>query len=84
MTDAMTAAEDRGFYTEGGISVTGLLRSAYDDVFGSGGLQGGSTITMQYAKNYYAGVNTGQNASTKIKEIFIAMKLAHNSPSSGS
>jgi membrane peptidoglycan carboxypeptidase len=78
MTEAMTAAEDRGFYTEGGISVTGLLRSAYDDVFGSGGLQGGSTITMQYAKNYYTGVNTGQNASTKIKEIFIAMKLAHN------
>ena len=77
MTQAMTAAEDRGFYSEGGISVTGLLRSAYDDVFGSGGLQGGSTITMQYAKNYYSGVNSGQNASTKIKEIFIAMKLAH-------
>jgi membrane peptidoglycan carboxypeptidase len=77
MTEAMTAAEDRGFYTEGGISVTGLVRSAYDDLFGSGGLQGGSTITMQYAKNRYAGVNTGQNASTKLKEIFIAMKLAH-------
>jgi membrane peptidoglycan carboxypeptidase len=77
MTEAMTAAEDRGFYTEGGISITGLLRSAYDDVFGSGGLQGGSTITMQYAKNYYAGVDSGQNATTKIKEIFIAMKLAH-------
>jgi membrane peptidoglycan carboxypeptidase len=77
MTDAMTAAEDRGFYTEGGISVTGLLRSAFDDVFGSGGLQGGSTITMQYAKNYYTGVDAGQQATTKIKEIFIAMKLAH-------
>jgi membrane peptidoglycan carboxypeptidase len=77
MTQAMTAAEDRGFYTEGGISVTGLLRAAYDDVFGHGNLQGGSTITMQYAKNYYTGVDTGQNMSTKIKEIFIAMKLAH-------
>ena len=77
MTEAMTAAEDRNFYTEGGISVSGLVRSAYDDLLGSGTLQGGSTITMQYAKNYYSGVNTGQNASTKIKEIFIAMKLAH-------
>ncbi len=42
---------------------------------GNGNLQGGSTITMQYAKNYYAGVNTGRNFSTKLKEIFIAMKL---------
>jgi membrane peptidoglycan carboxypeptidase len=77
MNDAMIAAEDRNFMHEGGISVTGLVRSAYDDLFGSGNLQGGSTITMQYAKNYYAGVNTGQNAGTKLKEIFIAMKLAH-------
>jgi len=77
MTQAMTAAEDRHFYTEGGVSLTGLLRAAYQDVAGSGNLQGGSTITMQYAKNYYAGVNTGRNFSTKMKEIFIAMKLGH-------
>lgn len=77
MTEAMTAAEDRDFYSEGGISITGLVRSAYEDVLGSGNLQGGSTITMQYAKNHYSGVDAGQNASTKLKEIFIAMKLAH-------
>jgi membrane peptidoglycan carboxypeptidase len=77
MDDAMMAAEDRNFMHEGGISITGLVRSAYEDIFGHGGLQGGSTITMQYAKNYYSGVNTGQNMGTKIKEIFIAMKLAH-------
>jgi membrane peptidoglycan carboxypeptidase len=75
MTEAMTAAEDRNFYHEGGISVTGLLRAAYDDVLGGGTLQGGSTITMQYVKNDYSGVNTGQNIGTKFKEIFIAMKL---------
>jgi membrane peptidoglycan carboxypeptidase len=75
MSDAMMAAEDRNFLHEGGISVTGLMRAAYQDVFGDGNLQGGSTITMQYAKNYYSGVDTGQNVSTKIKEIFIAMKL---------
>ena len=78
MTHAMTAAEDRHFYTEGGVSVTGLMRATYEDVFGSGNLQGGSTITMQYAKNYYSGVNSGQNLSTKLKEIFIAMKLGHD------
>jgi membrane peptidoglycan carboxypeptidase len=76
MTHAMTAAEDRHFYTEGGVSLTGLLRAAYEDLRGIP--QGGSTITMQYAKNYYAGVNTGQNLSTELKEIFIAMKLGHD------
>ena len=78
MTQAMTAAEDRHFYTEGGVSLTGLMRAAYQDVFGNGNLQGGSTITMQYAKNYYSGVNSGRNMSTKLKEIFIAMKLGHD------
>ncbi|HXW43912.1 MAG TPA: transglycosylase domain-containing protein [Streptosporangiaceae bacterium] len=77
MAQAMAAAEDRNFYTEGGISITGLARAALEDALGNGNLQGGSTITMQYAKNYYAGVDTGQNATTKLKEIFIAMKLAH-------
>jgi membrane peptidoglycan carboxypeptidase len=76
ITWAITAAEDRSYYEEGGISVTGLVRALYHDVLGNGSLQGGSTITMQYAKNYYANVDTGQNATTKLKEIFIAEKLA--------
>ena len=80
MTQAMTAAEDRHFYTEGGVSLTGLMRAAYEDIKGNGTPQGASTITMQYAKNYYAGVNTGQNLSTELKEIFIAMKLGHKEP----
>jgi len=77
MGQAMAAAEDRHFYTEGGVSLTGLTRAAYQDLFGHGNLQGGSTITMQYAKNYFQGVNTGQNLGTKLKEIIIAMKLGH-------
>jgi membrane peptidoglycan carboxypeptidase len=77
MDNAMIAAEDRNFYHEGGISLTGIARAAYEDVFGSGGLQGGSTITEQYAKNYYSNIGASRTASTKIKEIFIAIKLAH-------
>ncbi len=77
MDQAMVAAEDRHFYTEGGISVTGILRSGFEDLFGSGGLQGGSTITEQYAKNYYTSVGFSRSITTKVKEIFIAIKLAH-------
>jgi membrane peptidoglycan carboxypeptidase len=74
---AVLAAEDRGFWTEGGISLTGIIRAAYEDVKGSGGsLQGGSTITQQFVRNYYVGIGTQQTLSRKIKEIFVALKVA--------
>ena len=75
--NAVIAAEDRHFYTEGGISVTGIARAAYEDLFGSGGLQGGSTITEQFAKNYYTSIGTSRTVGTKIKEIFVSVKLSH-------
>ncbi|MGH3397055.1 MAG: transglycosylase domain-containing protein, partial [Streptosporangiaceae bacterium] len=36
LREAVVAAEDRHFYAEGGISLTGLARAAYEDLFGSG------------------------------------------------
>ncbi len=81
MRDAVVAAEDRSFYTEGGVSPKGIFRAAYEDVFNGGGsgdgsLQGGSTITQQFVRNYYANIGTEQTASRKIKEIFVALKVA--------
>ncbi|HSR85106.1 MAG TPA: transglycosylase domain-containing protein [Streptosporangiaceae bacterium] len=76
--NAIIAAEDRNFYNEGGISVTGIMRASYQNLFGSGGIQGGSTITEQYAKNYYANIGASRNVTTKLKEIFVAIKLAHS------
>jgi membrane peptidoglycan carboxypeptidase len=74
--DAVIAAEDRGFWTEGGISPTGILRAAYDDITGSGGsLSGGSTITQEFVRQYYGNIGTQQTISRKIKEIFVAQKL---------
>jgi membrane peptidoglycan carboxypeptidase len=77
MKDAIVAAEDRNFYHEGGISVTGIVRSAYHDLFGNGGLQGGSTLTEQFVKNYYTTIGTSRSVSTKLKEIFVSIKLSH-------
>jgi membrane peptidoglycan carboxypeptidase len=77
LRNAVLAAEDRNFYNEGGISPTGIMRAAYEDVTGSGdALQGGSTITQQFVRNYYASIGTEQTVSRKIKEIFVAVKLA--------
>jgi membrane peptidoglycan carboxypeptidase len=77
LRDAVLAAEDRNFYNEGGVSPTGIMRAAYDDLTSSGAsLQGGSTITEQFVKNYYASITSAQTISNKIKEIYIAIKLA--------
>jgi membrane peptidoglycan carboxypeptidase len=77
LKNAVVAAEDRNYYHEGGISPTGILRAAYEDVTGSGdALQGGSTITQQFVRNYYANIGTAQTISRKLKEIFVSIKLA--------
>jgi membrane peptidoglycan carboxypeptidase len=75
--DAAVSAEDRSFWTEGGVAPKGILRAAYEDVFSSSdSLQGGSTITQQFVRNYYDGIGTAQTASRKIKEIFVSVKIA--------
>ena len=76
LQNAYLAAEDKNFWTEGGVSYTGILRATLHNVTGGGGLNGGSTITQEFVRNYY-GLGLEQTASRKIKEIFIAQKLAN-------
>ena len=71
--DAVLAAEDRGFYSEPGISIRGTLRAAVNDIRGRS-TQGGSTITQQYVKNAY--LNSDQSLSRKLKELAISLKLS--------
>jgi membrane peptidoglycan carboxypeptidase len=72
--DAVIAAEDRGFYSEPGVSVRGTLRAVLNDLKGGGSSQGGSTITQQYVKNAY--LNSDQTLSRKLKEAAISLKLS--------
>jgi len=74
--DSVLSAEDRNFFSEGGVSPTSILRAAWEDTLGGGNFQGGSTITQQFVRNYYQGIGTSQTASRKIKEVFVAMKIA--------
>ena len=69
---AVLSAEDREFYDEGGVSPKGIARALWNDVQG-GSLQGGSTITQQYAKNAY--LTQDRTLSRKIQEFFLAVKL---------
>jgi membrane peptidoglycan carboxypeptidase len=72
---AVLAAEDRNYYSEPGISPTGIARALWVDVRGGEVSQGGSTITQQYAKNAY--LSQSRTIFRKIKEIVIAVKLSH-------
>jgi len=69
---AVLAAEDRGFYSNRAFSVTGILRAVLNNLRG-GSLQGGSTITQQYAKTAF--LTPSRTIQRKIKELVIAIKL---------
>jgi membrane peptidoglycan carboxypeptidase len=71
---AVLAAEDRGFYTEPGISPRGIARALLTNVRGGGVSQGGSTIAQQYAKNAF--LTSERTYSRKVKEAFIALKMS--------
>jgi membrane peptidoglycan carboxypeptidase len=73
MQSALVAAEDKTFWTNPGISVTGIARAVLNDAEGKDALQGGSTLTQQFVKNAYLSDN--QTFSRKFKEIFIALKI---------
>ncbi|MDX2973020.1 transglycosylase domain-containing protein [Kribbella solani] len=73
--DAVIAAEDRTFWTNPGISPSGMVRAAVNIARGEQ-LQGGSTITQQYVKIMY--LNQERTVSRKLKELFIATKLGRS------
>ncbi|SCX59038.1 Membrane carboxypeptidase (penicillin-binding protein) [Klenkia marina] len=73
--DAILAAENRNFYSDPGISVTGIARAAWNNLTG-GATQGGSTITQQYVKNTL--LTADQTFSRKFQELFLAVKLDNN------
>jgi membrane peptidoglycan carboxypeptidase len=73
---AVVGAEDSSFYSNSGVDVRGLVRSAWNDVTG-GETQGGSTITMQYAKlAENANCEGCRGATEKLKEAVVATKLS--------
>ncbi len=69
---ATIAIEDKDFYRHQGVSlVGGILRAVRENVLGTGGLQGGSTITQQLVKS--ALLTPERTISRKIKEIILAL-----------
>ena len=74
MRNAVLAAEDRKFYSNQAVSVTGIARALINNLkSGSLNGEGGSTITQQYAKTAF--LTSSRTIERKIKELVIAMKL---------
>jgi penicillin-binding protein 1A len=55
LKQATVAIEDQRFYSNNGVDLTGIFRSAIKDLTSGSTLQGGSTITMQLMRNLYLG-----------------------------
>ncbi|MDB5992295.1 MAG: Multimodular transpeptidase-transglycosylase [Herbaspirillum sp.] len=73
MRAALLAIEDARFYTHGAVDYAGIGRAALANIFTGRQGQGGSTITMQVARNFY--LTREKTWSRKFAEILLAYKL---------
>jgi penicillin-binding protein 1A len=72
---AFIAIEDRRFYSHWGVDPQGIGRALLRNVAGRGGIQGGSTLTQQLAKNLF--LTQERTISRKIQEAILALWLEH-------
>lgn len=72
---AFVAIEDRRFYSHWGVDPQGIARALLRNVTGRGGMQGGSTLTQQLAKNLF--LTQERTISRKIQEAILAIWLEH-------
>ncbi|WP_421846205.1 penicillin-binding protein 1A [Novosphingobium sp.] len=73
---AFLSAEDKSFFSHGGVDITGLIGAMIDYTlkFGSGErARGGSTITQQVAKNILIG--NEYSVTRKLKEMILARRI---------
>ena len=72
---AFVAIEDRRFYKHWGVDPAGIARAALANALRRGGVQGGSTLTQQLAKNVF--LTQERTMSRKIQEAILAVWLEH-------
>ncbi len=70
---AFLSAEDDRFFEHPGVDYQGLLRAALNLVLTGERGQGGSTITMQVARNFF--LSRERTYSRKLNEILLSLKI---------
>lgn len=76
VVQAFLAAEDRSFFSHGGIDVSGIGRAMFKNLYNvvaGRRLEGGSTITQQVAKNVL--LTSESSLNRKLKEAILASRL---------
>lgn len=76
MIHAVLAAEDDAFFDHIGVDFQGLIRAALTVAMTGEKSQGGSTITMQVARNLY--LTKEKTYTRKIREIFLSFKMEYS------
>ena len=76
--EAFISAEDKDFFSHGGIAFDGIMRAVRDNALalldGNNAIQGGgSSITQQVAKNFL--LTTAQTVDRKIQEALLAIRI---------
>ncbi len=73
MIEAVLATEDQRFYEHTGVDPIGLMRAAVELAATGKKKQGGSTITMQVARNFF--LSRKKSYIRKFNEILLAIKI---------
>ena len=73
MQQAFLSAEDDRFFEHPGVDYQGILRAVANLVMTGERGQGGSTITMQLARNFY--LSSEKTYLRKLNEILLALKI---------
>ncbi|AFJ02931.1 Multimodular transpeptidase-transglycosylase [Methylophaga frappieri] len=73
LIEAFLAAEDDRFFEHPGVDYQGILRAAYSLLVTGEKTQGGSTITMQVARNFF--LSREKTYLRKLNEIILALKI---------
>ncbi|MGD0465173.1 MAG: PBP1A family penicillin-binding protein [Gammaproteobacteria bacterium] len=73
LINAVVATEDHRFFQHPGVDIHGLIRAAISLILTGEKDQGGSTITMQVARNFF--LTRKKTYLRKINEILLALKI---------
>ena len=73
VVDAFLAAEDDRFFEHPGVDYQGLVRATASLLLTGERRQGGGTITMQVARNFF--LSREKTISRKVREIFLALRI---------
>jgi penicillin-binding protein 1A len=73
LREALISIEDKDFYRHWGINVWRIAGAAYHDIESGGKVQGGSTLTMQLARNLF--LSPDRSFHRKIEEALLAIQI---------